>query len=81
MSQPIFAGIEAIPFKGPDSDNPLSFRFYDNNRMVRGKRMEEQLRVAVCYWHTFCGTGSDPFGSGTFDRPWQADGDGMASVQ
>ena len=81
MAQPIFAGIDPIPFKGPDSDNPLSFRYYDKNRVVRGKRMEEQLRVAVCYWHTFCGTGSDPFGSATFDRPWQADGDGMAMAK
>jgi xylose isomerase len=81
MPQPIFAGIDAIPFKGPDSDNPLSFRFYDKNRVVRGKRMDEQLRVAVCYWHTFCGTGGDPFGSATFDRPWQADGDGLAMAK
>src|SRR5512136_855016 len=75
MSKPIFAGIEAIPFQGPDAQSPLAFRFYDKNRMVRGKRMEDHLRVAVCYWHTFCGTGADPFGSATFDRPWQADGD------
>ncbi|MBN2576139.1 MAG: xylose isomerase [Deltaproteobacteria bacterium] len=75
MSQPIFAGIEAIPFKGPESDNPLSFRFYDKNRVVRGKRMEDHLRVAVCYWHTFCGDGSDPFGAATLIRPWQGEGD------
>jgi xylose isomerase len=75
MPQPIFAGLDAIPFQGPDSQNPLSFRFYDKNRMVRGKRMEEQLRVAVCYWHTFCGDGKDPFGDATFNRPWQGDGD------
>jgi xylose isomerase len=81
MPQPIFAGIEAIPFKGPDSQDPLSFRFYDKNRVVRGKRMEEQLRVAVCYWHTFCGDGKDPFGSATLDRPWQADGDAMAMAK
>jgi len=75
MSKEIFAGIDAIPFQGPESQNPLSFRFYDKNRMVRGKRMEEQLRVAVCYWHTFCGTGRDPFGDDVYNRPWQADGD------
>jgi xylose isomerase len=75
MPQPIFAGIDAIPFKGPESDNPLSFRFYDKNRVVRGKRMDQQLRVAVCYWHTFCGDGKDPFGDATFNRPWQGDGD------
>ena len=60
MSQPIFPGIEPIQCQGPDSQNPLAFRFYDKNRMVRGKRMDEQLRVAVCYWHTFCGNGGDP---------------------
>jgi len=48
MAQPIFSGIEPIPFKGPESQDPLSFRFYDKNRVVRGKRMEDQLRVAVC---------------------------------
>jgi xylose isomerase len=75
MAQPIFAGIEAIPYQGPESQNPLSFRFYDKNRMVRGKRMDEQLRVAVCYWHTFCGDGLDMFGAPTLNRPWQGDGD------
>ena len=75
MSQPIFAGIEPIQYQGPDSQNPLGFRFYDKNRVVRGKRMDEQLRVAVCYWHTFCGTGGDPFGDATFGRPWHGDGD------
>ena len=75
MSQPTFPGIEPIQFQGPDSQNPLAFRFYDKNRVVRGKRMEEQLRVAVCYWHTFCGNGADVFGSGTFGRAWQGDGD------
>jgi xylose isomerase len=74
---PIFPNIDNIPFKGPDSDNPLSFRFYDKNRIVAGKRMEEHLRVAVCYWHTFCGTGGDPFGSAVYNRPWQADGDAL----
>jgi xylose isomerase len=75
MSQPIFPGIEPIQCQGPDSQNPLAFRFYDKNRIVRGKRMDEQLRVAVCYWHTFCGNGGDPFGSATYGRSWHGDGD------
>jgi xylose isomerase len=75
MAQPTFPGIEAIKYEGPESKNPLAFRFYDKNRIVRGKSMGDQLRVAVCYWHTFCGDGSDPFGAGTFGRPWQGDGD------
>jgi len=78
MPQPIFAGIENIPFKGPESQDPLSFRYYDKNRVVRGKRMDEHLRVAVCYWHTFCGTGGDPFGAGTYNRPWHGAGDQLA---
>jgi len=65
-----FADVPAIPFEGPDSQNPLAFRYYQKDRMVLGKRMEDQLRFAVAYWHTFCGSGLDPFGGATFDRPW-----------
>ncbi|HEX6287041.1 MAG TPA: xylose isomerase [Acidimicrobiia bacterium] len=54
----------------PGSDAQLSFKVYDPNRQVLGKRMEEQLRIAVCYWHSFNWPGSDVFGQGTFDRPW-----------
>src|SRR5690606_1743809 len=50
--------------------NPLSFRYYDKDRVVLGKRLEEHLRVAVCYWHSFNWPGHDVFGAGTFDRPW-----------
>ena len=56
--------------EGPGSDNDLAFRVYDPDRMVLGKRMEDQLRIAVCYWHSFNWPGSDVFGVGTFDRPW-----------
>lgn len=66
-----FADItEPIPFEGPNSDNPLAFRWYDRNRVVGGKSMAEQLRFAVCYWHSFNWAGTDIFGAGTFDRPW-----------
>jgi len=65
-----FDGIAPVAFKGPDSDDPLAFRFYEPERMVMGKRMEDHLRVAVCYWHSFNWPGSDVFGVGTFDRPW-----------
>jgi xylose isomerase len=81
MSQPIFAGIDSIPFKGPDSDAPLSFRFYDKDRLVRGKTMEEQLRVAVCYWHTFCGSGPAPLAAPTVDRPNPAGGDLLSTAK
>ena len=51
-----FSGISKINFEGPDSDNPLSFKYYDENKMIGGKSMKDHLRFAVCYWHTFCGT-------------------------
>ena len=57
-----FKGIEPVPFKGPDSDDPMAFRFYEPDRMVMGKRMEDQLRMAVAYWHSFAWPGGDPFG-------------------
>jgi xylose isomerase len=74
-----FAGIDRIPFKGPDSDDPLAFRFYEPARMVLGKPMADHLRFAVCYWHSFVWPGNDPFGGETFRRPW-ADG-GMAAAR
>jgi len=75
-----FAEIPVIPFEGSNSDNPLAFRYYQKDRMVLGKRMEDQLRFAVCYWHSFCGTGSDPFGGATFERPWFK-GDAMEAAK
>ncbi|NNL65300.1 MAG: xylose isomerase [Myxococcales bacterium] len=80
MSEPFFP-IERIPFGGPESDDPLAFRCYDPDRVVAGKRMEEHLRFAVCYWHTFCWPGSDVFGEGTFARPWLAEGDAVARAE
>jgi xylose isomerase len=65
-----FEGVEKIRYEGPESKNPLAFRWYDPDREVMGKRMEEHLRFAVCYWHTFCWPGTDPFGGQTMDRPW-----------
>ncbi|MES1156845.1 MAG: xylose isomerase [Alphaproteobacteria bacterium] len=68
-----FQGVSApIKYEGPDSKNPLAYRFYDKDRMVLGKRMEEHLRIAICYWHSFCWDGVDIFGAGTFHRPWLA---------
>ncbi|MET0728827.1 MAG: xylose isomerase, partial [Acidimicrobiales bacterium] len=54
--------------EGPADE--LSYRVYDPDRLVAGKRMEDHLRIAVCYWHSFNWPGSDIFGAGTFDRPW-----------
>jgi len=76
-----FQGIDPIRFEGPDSTNPLAFRYYDKDRVVLGKTMEQQLRFAVCYWHTYCWDGGDPFGGATFLRPWQGTGDAMAAAR
>jgi xylose isomerase len=67
-----FADIAPVKFAGPDSADPLSYRYYDSGRVVLGKTMAEQLRLSVCYWHTFCWNGFDVFGAGTFNRPWHA---------
>ena len=63
-----------IAFGGLDSTDPLSFKVYQPDRVVLGRRMEDHLRVAVCLWHSFNWPGSDVFGAGTFDRPWLAPG-------
>jgi len=63
---------EPIRFGGSDSDDPLSFRWYDADRVVGGRTMAEHLRFAVCYWHSFNWDGADIFGAGTLDRPWLA---------
>ena len=69
-----FTGVDTVQYEGPETDNPYAFRYYDADRIVLGKPMRDQLRMAVCYWHTFAWPGSDVFGAGTFDRPW-IDGD------
>lgn len=70
MTSDYFADIEPVTFRGPDTDVELAYRYYDKDRVVLGKRMEDQLRFAVCMWHSFCWPGSDVFGDGTFNRPW-----------
>lgn len=65
-----FKGINKIEFEGKDSDNPMAFKFYDENRIVVGKTMKDHFRFAVAYWHSFCGTGGDPFGAPTKSFPW-----------
>jgi hypothetical protein len=73
-----FPEISKIRFEGPDSKNPLSYRHYNEGEMVDGKSMKDHLRFAVCYWHTFRGTGSDPFGLGCNKRPWEDCSDSVA---
>ena len=74
--------IAPIRYEGPQTDNPLAFRYYDKDRLVLGKRMEDHLRFATCYWHTFCWNGFDPFGyDGTFERPWHRIADPMQAAR
>jgi xylose isomerase len=72
-----FHHIAPIRFEGADSPNDLAFKHYDRDRIVLGKRMEDHLRFAVCYWHNFVWTGLDPFGGATFERPWFQGGSPM----
>jgi len=65
-----FKGIGKIKYEGKESDNPLAFKFYDAKKRVGKKTMEEHFRFAIAYWHTFCGTGGDPFGAPTKNFPW-----------
>ena len=75
--QEYFPSVSKIQFEGPESDNPLAYKSYDPVRKLRGRTMEEHLRFAVCYWHTFCATGGDPFGPGTRTHDWAASPDPM----
>ena len=70
-----FKGIGKIEFEGQTSDNPLAFKWYDENQVVAGKTMKEHFRFATAYWHSFCGVGSDPFGPGTQQFPWAVGAD------
>lgn len=65
-----FPGIDRIKYEGLDSKNMMSFKYYDENRVVGGKKMKEHFRFAVAYWHSFCNEGADPFGPGTRNLPW-----------
>jgi xylose isomerase len=70
MSTGFFADQQPIRYEGPESRNPLAFRWYDPDRKVLDKRLEDHLRFSVAYWHSFAWTGTDPFGGDTFERPW-----------
>ncbi len=72
-----FKGIGAVKFEGLNSDNSLSYRWYDENKIVAGKSMKEWLRFAVAYWHSFVGNGADPFGEPTLIYPWNEHSDAV----
>jgi len=73
--QEYFKGINQIKFEGESSENPLSYRYYDKNRIVLGKPMKDHFKFAVAYWHSFGNLGNDPFGIGTKNFPWLNSGD------
>jgi xylose isomerase len=66
-----FANVPAIPFEGPTSTNPLAFKFYNKDQVILGRKMRDWCNFSVCFWHTFRGIGSDPFGAATLERPWK----------
>ena len=68
-----FKGIPKVKYEGPESSNEFAFKHYNKDEKVLGKRMEDHLRFAVAYWHSFAWEGGDPFGGRTFDRPWYGD--------
>ncbi|MDB5562568.1 MAG: Xylose isomerase [Hyphomicrobiales bacterium] len=65
-----FKGISPVKFEGPQSTSELAYRHYNKDEKILGKTMEEHIRPAVAYWHSFAWEGGDPFGGRTFDRPW-----------
>ena len=72
-----FKNVPSVKYEGPESDNPLAFRWYDENKIVAGKTMKEYLRFACAYWHSFCGSGADPFGEPTHLFPWNEKADAV----
>jgi len=80
-SKEFFKGIGAIKYEGPATDNPLAYRWYDENKVVAGKTMKEHLRFAVAYWHSFCGNGADPFGGPTHIFPWDEKSDAVEKAK
>ncbi|MGA9638739.1 xylose isomerase [Flavobacterium sp.] len=76
-----FKGIGDIKFEGKESDNPLAFKYYNPEQVVAGKTMREHFKFAIAYWHTFCGQGSDPFGPGTQNFPWDQSSDAISAAK
>jgi xylose isomerase len=77
-----FQGIAPVTYEGPDSTNPLAYHHYNPDEIIMGKRMEDHLRFAVAYWHSFAWEGGDPFGMQTFERPWHPQDDmGRAKIK
>lgn len=76
-----FKGIDHIKYEGKHSDNPFAFKYYNPDQVVAGKTMREHFKFAIAYWHTFCGQGSDPFGAGTQNFPWDGANDPIEAAK
>lgn len=76
-----FPGIGEIKFEGRASDNPLAFKWYDENKIIAGKKLKDHVKFAVAYWHSFCNTGGDPFGPGTKRFPWNVSPDAVQAAK
>ena len=81
MAKEYFPGIGKIAYEGPESHNPLAYRYYDANRVVLGKKMSEWLRFAMAWWHTLCAEGADQFDTGTKKFPWNEAPDAMTAAK
>ncbi len=76
-----FSQIPDIAYEGKESKNPFAFKYYNPDEMVGSQSMKDHLRFSVAYWHSFTGTGTDPFGTGTIVRDWDAVSDPMAGAE
>ncbi len=81
MTNTLFSDFDTVRFAGPDSDDPLAYRYYDADRVVLGRPLRDHLRFAVAYWHSLAMNGSDPFGAPTINRPWMRDPDPMQGAR
>ena len=80
MSQ-YYEKIERVKYEGTQTNNPFAFRHYNPEQIILGKTMAEHLRFSICYWHTFCWAGTDMFGSGSFNYPWQSSADPLSNAK
>src|SRR5690625_7928107 len=76
-----FPTVKKIEYKGPDSRDPLSFAYYDEDQVVAGKTMKDHFRFAIAYWHSFCNENTDPFGEGTRSFPWDKTSDPLENAK
>ena len=77
----LFSDLPTVRYEGENSTNPLAYRYYDPDKVVMGKPLREQLRLTICYWHSFVMNGADPFGAPTILRPWMGSSDPMAAAR